>query len=287
MWARDQPRLTILAVFAAIAFDLSLSSAQGAVNSVAPLEREHVYDLVVEGAEANPTVPTGLALAVARVESDFQGHVTSSAGARGVMQIMPATAMGEFGVAAVELWEPRTNIRLGIAFLERLYVAYGSRWDLALSHYNGGSLRKSGDTWQPHTYTQEYVAAVMAHWESYERMHPPQEGRDNPVRVAAAFDPEIDLFPAPEKESTPARTQKQHEVECDAETASQQGRFRVVKDGPVPPSIDRTVTAKQGETMATRPRFRADRRGLIRGYVRFGEAPEGVYAPLTGNQRFR
>lgn len=80
-----------------------------------------------------------LALAVAQAESDFDPLAESHKGARGVMQIMPATAMDEYGIHPDMLWNPRINIRLGLHFLERLIRRYRGRTDLALSYYNGGS----------------------------------------------------------------------------------------------------------------------------------------------------
>ncbi|RED53535.1 lytic transglycosylase domain-containing protein [Aestuariispira insulae] len=132
--------------------------------------RETIQRMVVEEARKNGVVPPALALAVAKVESDFQAHVESHAGARGVMQIMPATARGEFGVAPKRLWNPRLNIQLGIAFLEKLYRQYGNRWDLALSHYNGGTLKGGkGARARAHGYTRKYVADVTRHWRRFTR----------------------------------------------------------------------------------------------------------------------
>ena len=132
--------------------------------------RETIQRMVVEEARANGVVPPALALAVAKVESDFQAHVESSAGARGVMQIMPATGLSEFGVAPRRLWNPRLNIKIGIAFLEQLYRQYGNRWELALSHYNGGTLKGGkGANARPHSYTRKYVADVTRHWRQFTR----------------------------------------------------------------------------------------------------------------------
>ena len=108
-------------------------------------------------------VPEALALAVARVESNFNAGAESPAGARGVMQIMPATAKGEYGVPADRLWDPGTNIRLGIRFLKQLHNRYDGRWDLALSHYNGGTIRERGANARPHSYTLGYLEKV-ARW---------------------------------------------------------------------------------------------------------------------------
>ena len=87
----------------------------------------------------NMGIPVSLALAVAHAESNFNAHARSHKGARGVMQIMPATARGEYGVHPDKLWNPRVNIRLGLHFLGRLIERYYGRTDLALSYYNGGS----------------------------------------------------------------------------------------------------------------------------------------------------
>jgi len=84
-------------------------------------------------------LPVALALAVAHAESNFDSKALSHKGARGVMQIMPATARSEYGIEADLLWRPRINIRLGIHFLHRLLTRYHGRVELALSHYNGGS----------------------------------------------------------------------------------------------------------------------------------------------------
>ena len=128
-----------------------------------------VHRTILDEAVKNGTVPPALALAVARVESNFSANAESTAGARGVMQIMPSTAWDEFGVMRGKLWDERTNVRLGVAYLERLYRQYGKRWDLALSHYNGGSLKKKKGQFVVHQYTFNYVKKVMKHWRKYQQ----------------------------------------------------------------------------------------------------------------------
>lgn len=139
-----------------------------ATVAVSPVEAHVVRETIVTEARRNGVVPPALALAVARVESNFRTDALSPAGARGVMQIMPATALGEFGVPAARLWDGETNIRLGIAFLERLYRQYGNDWQLALSHYNGGTLKRVGRKHVPHSYTAGYVADVHRWWRQYQ-----------------------------------------------------------------------------------------------------------------------
>ncbi len=124
--------MPILAAIAALA-----GIAATATDALA-LSRAEIKQIVITEAMNSP-VPPSLALAVAKIESDFNARALSTAGARGVMQIMPATARGEYGVQADLLWQPRINIRIGIHFLRRLITRYHGRVDLALSYYNGGS----------------------------------------------------------------------------------------------------------------------------------------------------
>jgi hypothetical protein len=143
--------MTALVAVANVTFNATNSSAA---------TRAEIKRMVVNEA-MNSRVPPSLALAVAKVESDFQERALSTAGARGVMQIMPATAQSEFGVEVGELWNPQLNIRLGIDYLEQLYDQYGGKWNLALSHYNGGTLKGKGANATPHGYTQKYVKSVL------------------------------------------------------------------------------------------------------------------------------
>jgi soluble lytic murein transglycosylase-like protein len=134
--AKVSPRRTRVAFLIALAF-----GAGGCTTGVAarhPTDRPTVKAMVAREA-VNMGVPVSLALAVAHAESNFDPKARSHKGARGVMQIMPATARSEYGIRAERLWEPRLNIRLGLHFLNRLVKRYRGRVDLALSYYNGGS----------------------------------------------------------------------------------------------------------------------------------------------------
>jgi len=123
------------------------------------LDRAHVMEMVLREA-IDMNVSLSLALAVAHVESNFDARARSSKGARGVMQIMPATARGEYGISAEELWNPRTNIRVGLHFLSRLIDGYDGRTDIALSHYNGGSAVRRNGRLRIIPATRHYVAKV-------------------------------------------------------------------------------------------------------------------------------
>jgi len=116
-------------------------------------------------------LPVDLALAVAKAESDFDPHALSHKGARGVMQIMPATAIGEYGIHPDLLWNPRINVRLGLHFLRRLIRRYRGRIDLALSYYNGGSAVGTWPRARVIPATAGYVRKVERLRRHYRRQH--------------------------------------------------------------------------------------------------------------------
>ncbi|MFN3076597.1 MAG: lytic transglycosylase domain-containing protein [Alphaproteobacteria bacterium] len=128
-------------------------------DAVAATKNE-VMRMVAEEATRNGVVPVSLALGLAKTESNFNDRAESPKGARGVMQVMPSTALGEFGVPADALWDPKLNIRLGVSYLERLYNLYGHDWNLALSHYNGGGLPARSGRYVAHDYTRGFVSDV-------------------------------------------------------------------------------------------------------------------------------
>ncbi|NTG78137.1 lytic transglycosylase domain-containing protein [Agrobacterium rhizogenes] len=76
---------------------------------------------------------TKRALAVASEESGFRARVNSNAGARGPMQLMPATAV-RYGVA--EICDARENILGGVSYLKELMATFGGNVMLAVAAYN-------------------------------------------------------------------------------------------------------------------------------------------------------
>lgn len=103
-------------------------------------------------------VDPDLALRAARQESGLRADAVSPKGARGVMQLMPATA-AELGV---DPGDPAQNIRGGIGYLKRQLDAFHDP-RLALAAYNAGpgAVQKYGGV-PPYAETQDYVARVAA-----------------------------------------------------------------------------------------------------------------------------
>jgi len=80
------------------------------------------------------TLPMPLLVAVAWEESRMHPNAVSPAGARGVLQLMPATAR----IMDLPNASPRANILAGARYLHRMLDRFGGRLDLALSAYNAG-----------------------------------------------------------------------------------------------------------------------------------------------------
>lgn len=107
-------------------------------------------------------VDSKLALAVAKVESNLASDVVSSAGAVGVMQLMPETAQG-LGVRNSK--DPRENIDGGVRYLKELMTTFDGDLTKAIAAYNAGpqAVKKYNGT-PPYSETQDYVAKVMAQY---------------------------------------------------------------------------------------------------------------------------
>jgi soluble lytic murein transglycosylase len=157
-------------------------------------------------AEEDWPVPTEFALAIARQESEFNPAAVSPAGARGLMQLMPATAqevagkLGEPYRLDALIAEPDYNARLGTAYLARMLAAYDGSYILAAAAYNAGPgrvrdwLATFGDPRRPEVdavnwietipfeETRNYVMRVL---ESLHVYRARLAGEVAPVRLAA------------------------------------------------------------------------------------------------------
>ncbi|MCK0150226.1 lytic transglycosylase domain-containing protein [Marivita sp. S6314] len=98
-------------------------------------------------AQVEYAVPTELVLAIARRESEFDPGVVSPVGARGLMQVMPATAREVAGWLDVEyseaklLSDPTYNAVLGSTYLERLAEQFNGNAVMIAAAYNAGPSR--------------------------------------------------------------------------------------------------------------------------------------------------
>jgi soluble lytic murein transglycosylase-like protein len=122
-----------------------------------------------------------LLYAIMHRESSFRRFAVSPKGARGLMQLMPATA-ARFGVS--NIFDPRQNIEGGARYVRFLLDTFDGDVRLALAGYNAGegAVMKYGNRVPPYGETQEYVRRI---YERYELMRDPSTARTAP-RVSRA-----------------------------------------------------------------------------------------------------
>ncbi|HEV7642725.1 MAG TPA: lytic transglycosylase domain-containing protein [Pyrinomonadaceae bacterium] len=98
-------------------------------------------------------------------ESSFKLRATSYKGARGLMQLMPATA-ARFGVT--NIYDPQQNIEGGVKYMRWLLNTFNGDISLALAGYNAGenAVMKYGWAIPPYNETQNYVARISARYQS-------------------------------------------------------------------------------------------------------------------------
>jgi len=268
----------------ALGWTLAAHAASGhAPAAMPPSQSPHTKDslmrLVVQEAGKTANVTPSVALAVAKIESGFRPHVVSSAGAIGVMQIMPKTGRDVFGLSRTELFDPAINIKAGVTFLDQLITRYDGRIDLALSHYNGGSRVTAGPEPKIIPVTRGYVIKVLAAAQAYEAGWAGViSDRDGAGRaVASANTPSMPAetpfkakihIKAPYRQSTgtvPAATAawQQHLKEADFWFAA--ARATLAADPPSPPALtggtgpaEQLVTSMQGNRTAFRHWLKAN-----------------------------
>ncbi|NQW09696.1 MAG: lytic transglycosylase domain-containing protein [Alphaproteobacteria bacterium] len=231
------------------------------------VSRDAIRRIVVEEALGNPLVPPALALAVAEAESDFAADAESSAGARGVMQIMPATGRGEFGVEPDALWDPRLNVRLGVRFLGDLIERYDGRWDLALSHYNGGSAVGRGAAARVIPATRSYVDKVL----TAERRWARDRTTQALIRMAAHTEPRA-AYPRtadrrPDRLAQEADIARRLAVTGD-DPAARRRRLMILADRALDLAADGHARAGQPRSSSALLGRIAERRGRFRDLLR-------------------
>ncbi len=102
--------------------------------------------------------------AVIRQESGYDPYAVSHKGAKGLMQLMPATAK-RFGVK--DVFDPAENVQGGVKYLRQLLDRYDGDRRLALAAYNAGegAVDRFGGV-PPYRETQDYVDRIVGPSES-------------------------------------------------------------------------------------------------------------------------
>ena len=141
-----------LGVAALLALATHLAGASAA-------ELRKIYDPIIKRVAEKHRIDRELVHVVIRAESNYDAFAISSAGAMGLMQLMPATAR-QYGV--LNVFDPAQNIEGGVRYLKDLVRLYNGQTKLVLAAYNAGqeAVRKYKGI-PPYPETKSYIAGIM------------------------------------------------------------------------------------------------------------------------------
>jgi soluble lytic murein transglycosylase-like protein len=131
--------------------------AGGAASSK---KRKEFEQLIAKTADRHQVDPK-LLHAVIQAESAYNPTAVSSAGAVGLMQLMPATA-ARFGVT--DRYDPVQNLEGGTRYLKHLLNLFNSDLRLAVAAYNAGenAVMRNHNSIPPYAETRHYVSEVLS-----------------------------------------------------------------------------------------------------------------------------
>lgn len=123
------------------------------------------YSDLIAAASKTHGVDPALIAGVIESESSFNPNAVSHAGAKGLMQLMDATARG---LGVTDPFDPKQNVMGGTKLLRQLLDRYGGDVRLALAAYNAGpgAVSQYGGV-PPYAETQRYIPRVLAAMERH------------------------------------------------------------------------------------------------------------------------
>jgi hypothetical protein len=120
------------------------------------------YDAVIDSEAKRHGVDASFVSAVIRAESNYSPRAVSRKGARGLMQLMPATAKR---LSVRRPFDPAANVAGGVRYLKELLDRFGHRPELVLAAYNAGerAVESYGGV-PPYRETLGYVQKILTWW---------------------------------------------------------------------------------------------------------------------------
>ncbi len=124
------------------------------------------YDDLIQKASEKYNIDSALIKAVIKAESNFNHRAVSPVGAKGLMQLMPATAAD---LQVQDAFHPENNIDGGVRYLRYLLRLFKDNLTLALAAYNAGegAVARYNYTIPPYRETQNYVQRVLHYLNHY------------------------------------------------------------------------------------------------------------------------
>ena len=137
--------------------------------------------------QTHEKIHTNLVMSLIRQESAFDPRAVSPARAKGLMQIIPHTAKRMQRRGHKKLFDPKSNTKMGVKYLERLAPRFENKMELVLAAYNAGPRRVQ--KWLkriphhenlllwidliPYLETRDYVVSILRNNYWYERLYGP------------------------------------------------------------------------------------------------------------------
>lgn len=127
------------------------------------------FDHLISEFSGKYQVDFALIKAMIRAESGFNPYAVSRKGAKGLMQLMPATALR---MNVVDVYNPKENIDGGVRYLKYLLSLFNNDLRLSLAAYNAGeNLVSELRTIPPYRETVDYIRRVQNYYQSYIQSH--------------------------------------------------------------------------------------------------------------------
>jgi soluble lytic murein transglycosylase-like protein len=126
------------------------------------------YDTFIGEASRTFSIPESFIRAVIRVESDYDPHVVSVAGAQGLMQLMPETAKR---MNVKDSFDPHDNVMGGTRYLRYLANMFSGDMVLTIAGYHAGEgavLKYRGVP--PYESTHGYIKRVLMYYNRYKAL---------------------------------------------------------------------------------------------------------------------
>lgn len=145
--------------------DQSNNSSIGSPDAIGNVKEKVNYkgdfNEIIDNTSKKYNISSSIIKAVIKAESNFNPSVVSSAGAMGLMQLMPDTARS---LGVDEPFDPVENIEGGVKYLKDMLTKFGGNLELALAAYNAGpgNVVKYGGI-PPFQETQNYVTKIMGY----------------------------------------------------------------------------------------------------------------------------
>ncbi len=125
------------------------------------------FDHLISEFSGKYRVDFALIKAMIRAESGFNPYAVSRKGAKGLMQLMPGTALR---MNVVDVYNPKENIDGGVRYIKYLLSLFNNDLRLSLAAYNAGeNLVSELRTIPPYRETVDYIRRVQGYYQSYQR----------------------------------------------------------------------------------------------------------------------